>query len=76
MAILVLQAPGDMAASVARRARARRVAAGFTQRGLAERAGMSLSSLRKFERTGQIALDSLLRIAFALDAMKTIGFLE
>jgi hypothetical protein len=31
-------------------------------------AGMSLSSLRRFERTGEIALLSLVRIAMALDA--------
>ncbi|MEQ1567317.1 MAG: helix-turn-helix transcriptional regulator [Myxococcota bacterium] len=39
-----------------------------TQQELAERAGMSLSSLRRFERTGEIAFLSLVRVAMALDA--------
>jgi len=41
----------------------------LTQRGLAERAGVSLGSLRRFERTGQISLGSLVQIAFVLRAV-------
>jgi len=32
------------------------------------RAGISLGSLKRFERTGEISLERLLRIAFALGA--------
>jgi transcriptional regulator with XRE-family HTH domain len=49
-----------------RTARLRRV---WTQSELAERSGMSLSSLRRFERTGQISFLSLVRVAIALDAV-------
>jgi transposase len=40
----------------------------LSQEGLAARAGMSLGSLKRFERTGQIAFESLIRLAFALGA--------
>jgi transcriptional regulator with XRE-family HTH domain len=54
------------------RARSRRLARAWTQAELAERSGMSLSSLRRFERTGQIALLSLVRLAIALDALDEV----
>ncbi len=43
-----------------------RLAANLSQEGLAERAGISHGSLKRFERTGQIALESLLKLASAL----------
>ena len=57
-------------ARVARSARARRVARGLTQRALAERAGVSLGSLRRFEQTGAISLTALVEIAQVLDALE------
>lgn len=39
---------------------------GFTQAQLASRTGVSLGSLRRFEQTGQISLESLVRIARGL----------
>lgn len=41
----------------------------LTQEGLATRSGVSWSSLKRFERTGLIALDSLLRIALVLECL-------
>jgi len=41
----------------------------LSQEGLAARSGVSWSSLKRFERTGLIALDSLLRIALVLDCL-------
>ena len=63
----LLTAP-QMAQDIATRLRDRRLRRAWTQQELADRAGMSLSSLRRFERTGQIAFLSLVRIAVALDA--------
>ncbi len=40
----------------------------LSQQGLAERAGVSLGSLKRFERTGEIAFVSLLRLADVLEA--------
>lgn len=59
----------ELCAHFADRARARRLDQNLTQKGLAERAGVSLGSLKRFERTGQIAWESLLRIAWALGAL-------
>ena len=52
------------------RVRVRRKAQGLTQRRLADRSGVSYSSLRRFETTGEISLTSLLRLA------QTLGCLE
>ncbi len=64
--------PNDVARTIAGRARARRLEQNLTQRGLAERAGVSLSSLKRFEQTGRIAFTSLLRVAIALDALDAL----
>lgn len=63
---LILLTPSDVCQQIAARARALRLAAGWTQRTLAERSGMSLASLRQFESTGRIAFESLLKIATVL----------
>lgn len=65
---LELMTAPQLAQSVAQRARRSRLDRNLTQQELADRAGMSLSSLRRFERTGEIAFLSLVRIAMALDA--------
>jgi transcriptional regulator with XRE-family HTH domain len=46
----------------------RRIDAGFTQRDLAARAGVSYGSLRLFEETGKISLEAIVKIAFVLEA--------
>ncbi len=53
---------------LARKARARRLAADLTQEGLASRADVSLGTLKLFEREGKASLETVLRIAFVLDA--------
>lgn len=61
--------PEEMALAVSGRARALRLHHDLTQQGLADRAGVSLGSLKRFERTGAIAFTSLIRIAQVLDAL-------
>jgi hypothetical protein len=61
-------APAGVALEIAERVRARRLEANLAQEGLAARAGVSLGSLKRFERTGEISLERLIRIALALDA--------
>ena len=51
---------------LAGRVRARRREAKISQSALAEKSGVSLGSVKRFEGSGEIALSSLLRIAFAL----------
>jgi transcriptional regulator with XRE-family HTH domain len=66
MLAVELMTPMELAQLLARRARQRRLAQELTQQGLAQRAGVTLGTLKRFERTGQISLLSLLRIAVAL----------
>jgi len=49
--------------------REQRKALGYTQNELATRAGVSLGSLKRFERSGQIALESLLKLALVLECL-------
>ncbi|PZU80725.1 MAG: XRE family transcriptional regulator [Shinella sp.] len=46
----------------------RRIENGLTQRELAARSNVSYGSLRLFEESGKISLESLVKIAFALEA--------
>ena len=67
--IEAFKTPLSVAQEVAERAKQRRTAMRLTQAELAQKAGLSLSSYRRFEQQGQIALSGLLQIAFALDCM-------
>ena len=49
------------------RLRSHRLAAGWTQAELAERAGLSVSTLKLLERTGKGSLQRLARVAVALN---------
>lgn len=51
-----LQTPYDVQRELAARARARRLELNITQAELAERSGVSLGSLRRFETTGEVSL--------------------
>ena len=58
--------PGQVMQGVANREKALRKARRYTQAQLAEKAGVSLGSLRRFEQTGRISFDSLVALMFAL----------
>jgi transcriptional regulator with XRE-family HTH domain len=64
-----IRTPQDVLLEIAGRFKARRLAMNLSQEGLATRSGVSWSSLKRFEHTGLIALDSLLRIALVLDCL-------
>lgn len=59
--------PEQMAQKIAQRLQYLRVQNNWTQKTLAQRAGVSLGSLRRFEQTGEISFGSLLLLATALD---------
>ena len=65
-----IKTPQEVQQELVTRFKARRLALNLTQKGLAERSGLSLGSLKRFERTGLIALDSLLRLALVLDCLE------
>ena len=49
-----------------------RLALELTQEGLAERSGVPLPTLRKFEQKGQISLESLLKLLMVLGGIEEI----
>jgi len=69
------ETPLSVAQAVAERAKQRRTAMRLTQAELAQKAGLSLSTYRRFEQQGQIAFSGLLQIAFALDCMSDFNTL-
>lgn len=58
--------PKDIIGEMAQKHRALRKQLKLTQAELAERSGVSLGSLKRFERSGQISFESLLRLAQAV----------
>ena len=59
--------PVQMVREIGGRIRAHRLARGWTQAELAERSGLSLSTLKLLERTGQGSLQRLAKIAVILN---------
>ena len=55
---------------IVERMKRRRKQMELSQRQLSQKSGVTYSSLRRFEATGEISLSSLLKIAHALDALK------
>jgi len=51
----------------------RRKSLGYTQNELATRSGVSFGSLKRFERSGQISLESLLKLALVLECLEDFG---
>ena len=64
-----LKSPYDVQVEIAKRMVARRKSFRWTQMELSARSGVTLASLRRFERTGEISLSSLVKLAFVLDAV-------
>ena len=67
--------PTDIAKEVAMHVRQRRIEQGLTQADLSVRAGLSISTYRRFEQRGQISFNGLLQIAFALNCMEDFKLL-
>lgn len=62
----LLKSPSDVNKEIAMRMRQRRKEKKLSQVQLSERSDVSLGSLKRFERTGEISLSSLVKISFAL----------
>lgn len=65
----------EITAELAARVRALRLQRGWTQVEAAARAAMSHASYKRFERTGEIALHSLVQIAIALGQASALSAL-
>jgi transcriptional regulator with XRE-family HTH domain len=64
-----LTTPEQVRETLAARFKALRLARGWKQTTLAQRSGVSLASLRRFEESGQVSLANLLALAFALNRL-------
>ena len=62
----MMKLPQEIMVEIAARAIARRLALDLTQEGVALRSGVPLSTLKQFEHTGKISLESLLALSLAL----------
>ena len=70
-----LETPEQVSQTLAARAKSLRLAKGWKQITLAQRSGISLASLRRFEESGRISLESLLALAFALNRLDDFNLL-
>lgn len=55
---------------LARNVKARRLALGLTQSGLASRSGVPLGTLRKFERTGAASIETLFKLLMVVGGLE------
>ena len=62
--------PSKIQQQLANRHKTLRKQQGFTQSDLAERSGVSLGSLKRFEQTGQISLEALLKLLHVLNRLE------
>jgi len=58
----------EMQKKIAEQARAKRLNLNLSQQSLAQRSGVSYGALKKFEKTGEISLKSLLKLSIVLKA--------
>ena len=64
-----MMTPSEMQKVIASRVRALRLELNLSQQTLSEKSSVSYGSLKKFEQTGQISLESLLKLAVILGCM-------
>lgn len=60
----------EVAEHIAKLAQTKRLSLNLSQKSLAERSGVSFGVLKKFERTGKISLESLLKISLVLGCLE------
>jgi len=60
---------------IAHQVQAKRLSLNFSQKTLSERSGVSLGVIKKFEHSGKISLESLLKLALVLDALNDFEFI-
>lgn len=64
-----LLTPSETADLLAKRVKQIRLERGWTHEEIARRAGVAIATYRRFERTGNISLERLLKLAMVLDAL-------
>jgi transcriptional regulator with XRE-family HTH domain len=69
MELLILTSPREVALKIAEAVKNKRLNFNMSQKTLSQKSNVSLSTLKKFEATGKISLESLLLLAQALDSL-------
>ncbi len=64
--VYIFDAPSDIAIRLAQKMKSIRKRRKITQKQLAARSNVSYATLRKFEKTGQISLESFIKISMEL----------
>ncbi len=72
---LFMKSPLEVAALLAERLKGLRLTLNLSQKTLAERSGVSYGVLKRFEQTGKISLDSLLKLSLVLGALENFDHL-
>lgn len=72
MVAIQFSSPQAVARDLAKRAQAKRLVLNLSQRSLSARSGVSFGTLKKFEQTGKISLESLLKIAAVLGCLEDV----
>jgi len=67
--VLTLLTPGEMGKALGNQAKAIRLLKGLKRDTLAERAGVSAASLKRFENAGKASLELVLKVAQVLGAL-------
>ncbi len=69
MMSLNLYTPHEVLLQIALRAKEKRLFLNLSQKSLSDRSGVSFGVIKKFEKTGKISLESLMKLAFVLEAL-------
>lgn len=70
--MIVVMTPTKAKIALAENMRERRLALNLTQAGLSERSGVALGTLRKFEQSGAISIDNLLKLMLVVGGLREI----
>ncbi|PWJ56516.1 helix-turn-helix protein [Dyadobacter jejuensis] len=70
--MISLITPSKALRKLAENVRSRRLSVGLTQEGLAERSGVALPTLRKFEQKGVISLESFLKLLLVVGGLEEV----
>ncbi|WP_421875964.1 helix-turn-helix domain-containing protein [Marinoscillum sp.] len=72
---MMLKLPSEVLEEIATRAKKKRQAQKLSQQDLADKSGVSFGSVKRFETTGKISMESLLQIAVVLDSLEDFDLL-
>lgn len=64
-----ISTPSSMITELKQKFKQKRLELNLTQKGLSSRSGVTLGSLKRFETSGQISLESLLKLASVLECL-------